>query len=106
MKHILILLAMTISFAGFGQMSKDAQCPFGHGPDASSSNATPGVKATADETTMDGRFKTNRDWWPNQLDLSVLRQHSEMSNPMGDEFDYKKEFQNLDYEALKKILLN
>lgn len=44
----------------------------------------------------------NADWWPNQLKLQVLRQHSEKSNPMGEHFCYKKEFQSLDYYALKK----
>ncbi len=46
----------------------------------------------------------NRDWWPNQLKLNILRQHSSKSNPMGEDFDYAKEFQSLDYEALKKDL--
>ncbi len=46
----------------------------------------------------------NSDWWPNQLNLSVLRQNSELSNPMGADFDYAKEFQSLDYKALKKDL--
>jgi catalase-peroxidase len=45
---------------------------------------------------------TNRDWWPNQLDLSVLRQHSERSNPMGEAFDYETAFNALDYDALKQ----
>jgi catalase-peroxidase len=44
------------------------------------------------------------EWWPNQLDLSVLRQHSAMSNPMGADFEYAKAFASLDYEALKKDL--
>ncbi|MBX3460052.1 MAG: catalase/peroxidase HPI [Planctomycetes bacterium] len=47
---------------------------------------------------------TNRDWWPNQLDLSVLHQHSEKSNPMGQKFDYAKEFKKLDVKALLKDL--
>lgn len=46
----------------------------------------------------------NRDWWPNQLKLNTLRQHSPLSNPMGDEFNYAKEFKSLDYEGLKKDL--
>lgn len=46
----------------------------------------------------------NRDWWPNQLKLNVLRQHSAKSNPMGDDFDYAKEFKSLDFAALKKDL--
>jgi len=51
-----------------------------------------------------GKFKTNRDWWPNQLDLSVLRKHSSLTDPMGNDFDYEKEFNSLDYDALKKDL--
>jgi catalase-peroxidase len=39
---------------------------------------------------------TNREWWPNQLDLRVLHQHSSLSNPMGETFDYAKEFKSLD----------
>lgn len=44
---------------------------------------------------------SNTDWWPNQLNLSILRQNSELSNPMGPDFDYIKEFKSLDYLALK-----
>jgi len=47
---------------------------------------------------------TNRDWWPNQLNLQVLHQHSTLSNPMGEAFDYAEEFKKLDYEALKNDL--
>ncbi len=46
----------------------------------------------------------NRDWWPKQLKLNILRQHSSLSNPMGDDFDYAKAFNSLDLEALKKDL--
>ena len=46
----------------------------------------------------------NRDWWPNQLKLNILRQNSSLTNPMGEEFDYAKEFRSLDYKALKKDL--
>ncbi|PIB37186.1 catalase/peroxidase HPI [Reichenbachiella sp. 5M10] len=45
---------------------------------------------------------SNSEWWPNQLNLSILRQHSTLSNPMGEEFDYIEEFNSLDYEALKE----
>jgi catalase-peroxidase len=48
----------------------ESKCPFSHG------TAAP----------------TNREWWPNQLDLSILHQHSTLSDPMGEEFDYAKEF--------------
>ncbi len=47
---------------------------------------------------------SNRDWWPNQLNLSILHQHSAKSNPMGDDFNYAEEFKKLDYQALKKDL--
>jgi len=50
------------------------------------------------------RAHTNRDWWPNQLDLRVLHQHSPLSDPMGEDFDYAKEFQSLDLNAVVKDL--
>ncbi|HVO74963.1 MAG TPA: catalase/peroxidase HPI [Ignavibacteriaceae bacterium] len=48
----------------------------------------------------------NRHWWPNQLNLNPLRQNSSLSNPMGEDFNYKEEFKSLDYEGLKKDLRN
>jgi catalase-peroxidase len=51
-----------------------------------------------------GGGTTNRDWWPKQLKVELLHQHSTKSNPMGEEFDYAKEFKGLDYGALKKDL--
>lgn len=51
------------------------------------------------------RPRTNHDWWPNQLDLSVLHHHSPLSDPMGEGFDYAKEFATLDLEALKRDLI-
>ena len=51
------------------------------------------------------RPRTNRDWWPNQLDLQVLHQHSPRSNPMGATFDYAQEFASLDVEALKRDVI-
>jgi len=50
------------------------------------------------------RGPSNRDWWPNQLNLRILHQHSSLSNPMGPEFDYREEFKKLDYWALKEDL--
>jgi catalase-peroxidase len=50
------------------------------------------------------RAHTNRDWWPNQLSLQVLHQHSSLSNPLGEAFDYAKEFKSLDLDALIKDL--
>ncbi len=46
----------------------------------------------------------NRDWWPNQLKLNILRQHSNLSNPMGEQFNYAEAFKSLDYDAVKKDL--
>ena len=66
-------------------MSTEAKCPFNHG-------------ATAPAAT------TNQDWWPNQLKLELLHQHSAKSNPMGADFDYAKEFKRLDLAAVKKDL--
>jgi catalase-peroxidase len=51
------------------------------------------------------RPRTNRDWWPNQLDLQVLHQHSPRANPMGEDFDYAEAFKTLDVDALKRDLL-
>ena len=48
--------------------------------------------------------RSNRDWWPNQLNLKILHQNSELSDPMGKAFDYTREFKKLDYAALKKDL--
>jgi catalase-peroxidase len=50
------------------------------------------------------RGTTNRDWWPNQLNLKLLHQHSSKSNPMGKDFSYRKEFKKLDFAALKRDL--
>ena len=52
-----------------------------------------------------GRAPSNRDWWPSQLDLSVLHQNSNLSDPMGGAFDYAKEFKSLDLNALIKDLI-
>jgi catalase-peroxidase len=51
-----------------------------------------------------GRGMSNLDWWPNQLNLKILHQHSQLSNPMGEEFNYAEEFKKLDLEAVKKDL--
>ena len=69
-------------------MSKDSKCP------VTGKTAIP----------MTGRGTSNRDWWPNQLNLNILHQHSSKSNPMGEEFNYSEEFKKLDLQALKKDL--
>jgi catalase-peroxidase len=66
----------------------EAKCPFMGGP----------IKASA------GGGTSNRDWWPNQLKLNILRQHSQLSNPMGEDFDYAEAFNSLDLAAVKQDL--
>ncbi|MBN1546168.1 MAG: catalase-peroxidase, partial [Syntrophaceae bacterium] len=53
---------------------------------------------------ISGGGRSNRDWWPNQLNLKILHQNSSLSNPMGGEFNYAEEFKKLDLAALKKDL--
>ncbi|WP_216830808.1 catalase/peroxidase HPI [Alkalihalobacterium elongatum] len=64
-------------------------CPFHGGATSSKSSGT-----------------SNRDWWPNQLNLNILHQHDRKTNPMGEDFNYAEEFQKLDYDALKQDLQN
>jgi catalase-peroxidase len=61
--------------------------------------------AIASPTPAAPRPRTNQDWWPNQLDLQVLHRHSSISNPMGEDFDYRERFSSLDVEALKRDLV-
>jgi catalase-peroxidase len=70
--------------------------------DSVSESENPAIPAPTVKST---RPRTNRDWWPNQLDLSVLHQHSARSNPMGADFDYADEFRTLDVDALKRDLV-
>ena len=65
-------------------MTNEAKCPFNHAA---------------------GSGTTNRDWWPDQLNLKILHQQSSLSDPMGESFDYAKEFKSLDLAAVKKDLL-
>ena len=75
-------------------MANDASCPFGFDK----------LKSSGEVIKSEGN--TNRDWWPNQLDISVLRQNSSLSNPMGDDFNYAEQFNKLDYFELKKDIEN
>jgi catalase-peroxidase len=56
-------------------------------------------------TTRPSAARTSRDWWPNQLNIAILHQHSSLSNPMGAGFDYSAEFRKLDVDALRKDLI-
>jgi catalase-peroxidase len=67
-----------------------------------SESENPAIPSPKPKTT---RPRTNRDWWPNQLDLQVLHQHSPAGSPMGEDYDYAKAFASLDVDALKKDLL-
>ncbi len=67
-----------------------------------SESENPAIDAPEPERT---RPRTNRDWWPNQLDLSVLHPHPTQSNPMGEDFDYKSEAATLDFEAVKSDVI-
>ena len=62
------------------------------------------VTGATHQHNVGGGGTKNRDWWPNQLKLHILRQHSSLSNPMGKDFNYAEEFRSLDLEALKKDL--
>jgi len=59
-----------------------------------------------DPKNMPGKGTSNRDWWPNLLNLNILHQHSPLSNPMGEDFNYAEEFKKLDLAALKKDLFD
>ncbi len=72
--------------SGTGAANAESKCPFLNGE----------MKQAA------GGGTTNRDWWPNSLNLNILRQHSELANPMDPDFDYKEAFKSLDLSAVKK----
>jgi len=61
-------------------------------------------KKTNKKQSVGASGTKNPDWWPNQLNLNILRQHSSLSDPMGEDFNYAKEFKSLDYYGLKKDL--
>jgi catalase-peroxidase len=97
MKKIVVIASLLMALPTVAQKKKNTaadKCPVNHGA---------ATTTTAEEKTTSGST-TNSDWWPNQLNLSVLRQNSNLSNPMGPNFDYSKAFTALDYYALKKDL--
>lgn len=67
-----------------------------------SDSENPGIPSP---TPKPGRPRTINDWWPNRLDLSVLHQHSPLSNPMGEDYNYAEEFKSVDLDALKADLI-
>jgi catalase-peroxidase len=84
------------------QVAGEAKCPFIPGAAAQGEPASNGT--TANSMAERHASRTNRDWWPNHLRLDLLAQHSRLSNPMAEEFDYATEFKNLDFFGLKKDL--
>lgn len=79
-------------------------CPVAHDGNTASTSESENP-AIPSPTPTGNRPRTNRDWWPNQPDLSVLHAHSSKSNPMGADFDYAQEFAKLDVEALKRDVI-
>jgi catalase-peroxidase len=80
-------------------MTENQGCPVVHSVSADGSDSeNPTIDAPEPKSS---RPRTNKDWWPNQLDLSVLHRNPPAGNPMGEDFDYRAEFENLDAEALK-----
>ncbi len=73
------------------------------GNDAGSAGQCPVAHGAPPEAGL--RRRSSRDWWPNQLNVRILRQHSPLSNPMGRSFDYAEAFNKLDFKAVKKDLL-
>ena len=96
------------------ESKNSGKCPVMHGSNASNSSnddsynhinnseSSNNDNPHKNETNKFSSGNTNKEWWPNQLDLSVLRQNSNKSNPMGSSFDYKKAFNSMDYFALKE----
>ena len=82
-----------------------AGCPVAHDSVTAqgSESENPAIDSPTPKTG--GRPRTNRDWWPNQLDLSVLHAHSSKGNPLGADFSYAEEFEKLDVEALKRDIV-
>ncbi|MFG1783259.1 catalase/peroxidase HPI [Rhodococcus oryzae] len=69
------------------------------------SNSESECPVVGSPSPQEHRPRTNKDWWPNQLDLQVLHQHSPLSDPMGEDFDYAAEFATLDVDALKRDVI-
>ena len=72
------------------------------GSDVANAGKCPVVHGVRPNATFGGR--SNRDWWPNRLNLKVLHQNPPMANPMGEAFNYAQEFKKLDLKAVKKDL--
>ncbi|TNE96950.1 MAG: catalase/peroxidase HPI [Bacteroidetes bacterium] len=104
MKRSVLLLGLFSAITTFGQheTASTGKCPFHAGSDNGEKTEKTSEKKSDDGGTSNSGGTKNSDWWPNQLNLDVLRQHSQLSNPMGYDFDYTEAFSQLDYYALKK----
>ena len=95
MKKVFIAIGLLATITGCNRNaesnSEGESCPFGFG-------------SKSKKHAEHGGATSNKDWWPNALDLSPLRANSNLSNPLDPNFDYKKEFNSLDYAALKEDL--
>ena len=102
---LLALAALTLTFTTGQLMAQAAPSTQPKQPDMSDISKCPvmGNPAPANRHTAAGAM-TNRDWWPNQLNLSILHQNNVRGNPMGPSFNYAEEFKKLDLEALRKDL--
>ncbi len=102
MKHVILSIGLLTALPSMAQKNSESQakCPVNHGQmtEASTSTSSAGLDSL---THPKGGGPTNSDWWPNQLNLGVLRQNSSLTNPMGPQFDYRVAFASLDYFALK-----
>ena len=110
MKKVFLLTSL---FVASISMAQEATCPV-TGKTASSAKESAAYDKHGSMSAAHGapaekgsaQVNKNKEWWPNQLNLDLLRQNSSMSNPMGADFDYNKEFKKLDYAALKNDLRN
>lgn len=91
MKKVVLVSSLLVVFISNGQKNMESQskCPVNHG-------------GNMDQPKVVDQGTVNDEWWPNQLDLSILRQHSNLSDPMAPSFNYTEAFNSLDYYALKK----
>lgn len=99
MKKVLVLSCLIITTSAFGQTETSAamsKCPFPHG------NASEQPENTGENVQEMKQEPSTSEWWPNKLDLSVLRTNSNLSDPMGEEFDYADAFNSIEYDSLKR----
>jgi catalase-peroxidase len=93
MKHVLFCLTLIVELSTYAQKSDAmSKCPVNHGGS---------MHSTGTNVTNTNSGTSNQDWWPNQLNLTVLRQPSNLSNPMDSTFDYRNAFIRVPYDSLK-----